>query len=315
MKIIVTGSIAYDRIMDFPGKFADHILPEKIHQINLSFLVKDLKESFGGTAGNIAYNLSLLGLRPKILGNVGSRDFIVYEQWLKKNKIDTSGINILSNQHTACAYIITDQKDNQIAGFYPGAMGSAVTKIISAQRAKLKADLAIVAAQNPVDMVKLPQIFKQKKIPYIFDPGQQMTSLSASQLKSAIAGSKVLIGNDYEISLISKRTGWSLEKLLKQTEILVITKGEKGSEIRQSNKIVKIPSAKPKNTSDPTGAGDAYRAGLIYGILNNWPLEKTGRLAGLVSVYTVEKYGTQTHCFTKKELAKRYRLNFKENPW
>ncbi len=311
-KILVTGSIAYDRIMNFPGKFADHILPEKIHSINLSFLVSDLKESFGGTGGNIAYNLSLLGLHPEILCNVGARDFILYEQWLKKNKINTSGINILPGQHTASAYIITDQKDNQIAGFYPGAMSKATTKSLQATSYKLQADLAIVSPQHPLDMVNFPKIFKKKKIPYIFDPGQQMTSLSPSQLKQAIAGSEVVIGNDYEISVIAKRTGMSLEKMLKQTKLLVITKGEKGSEMRTGNKILKIPPAKPKNTSDPTGAGDAYRAGLIYGLLNNWPLEKTGRLAGLISIYTVELYGTQTHKFSLKELSKRYRQNFRE---
>jgi len=310
MKILVTGSLAYDRIMDFPGKFADHILPEKIHQINLSFLVNDLKESFGGTAGNIAYNLALLGLKPSILGNVGAKDFILYEQWLKKNKINISGLNILPGQHTASAYIITDQSDNQIAGFYPGAMSKPCK--FKVQSSKFKADIAIVSPQNPVDMVDFPKLFKKKKIPYIFDPGQQMTSLSPAQLKQAIAGSEVLIGNDYEISVISKRTGWALEKMLKQTKLLVITKGEKGSEIRTGNKVIKIPPAKPKNTSDPTGAGDAYRAGLIYGLLNNWPLEKTGRLAGLISVYTVEKYGTQTHRFSWAELKKRYSVNFKE---
>ena len=309
-KILVTGSIAYDRIMDFLGKFADHILPEKIHQINLSFLVNDLKESFGGTAGNIAYNLALLGLKPSILGNVGAKDFILYEQWLKKNKINISGLNILPGQHTASAYIITDQSDNQIAGFYPGAMSKPCK--FKVQSSKFKADIAIVSPQNPVDMVDFPKLFKKKKIPYIFDPGQQMTSLSPAQLKQAIAGSEVLIGNDYEISVISKRTGWALEKMLKQTKLLVITKGEKGSEIRTGNKVIKIPPAKPKNTSDPTGAGDAYRAGLIYGLLNNWPLEKTGRLAGLISVYTVEKYGTQTHRFSWAELKKRYSVNFKE---
>ncbi|MFA6322090.1 MAG: carbohydrate kinase family protein [Candidatus Buchananbacteria bacterium] len=307
MKVLVTGSIAYDRIMDFPGKFSDHILPEKIHQINLSFLVNDLKESFGGTGGNIAYNLSLLGLKPSLLANVGAKDFILYEQWLKKNKIDISGVNILPGQHTASAYIITDQADNQIAGFYPGAM----TQKLKANLLGRRADIAIVSPQSPADMVKFPKLFKQKKIPYIFDPGQQMTSLTPEQLKQAITGSKVLVGNDYEISVIAKRIGWSLEKILKQTEILVITKGEKGSEIRTGNKTVKISPAKPKNTSDPTGAGDAYRAGLIYGLLNNWSLEKTGRLAGLVSVYTVELYGTQTHKFTWPQLAKRYQQNFK----
>ena len=174
-------------------------------------------------------------------------------------------------------------------------------------------------------MFKLPQIFKAKNIPYIFDPGQQTTSLSGGQLKKAILGSRVLIGNDYEINLISKKTGWSSGNLLKKTEILVTTLGAKGSIIQQrdpsarlgvspslSLRTYRIPPAKPKNTSDPTGAGDAYRAGLIYGLLQNWPLEKVGRFAGLISVYTVEKYGTQTHQFSWGGLAKRYRQNFGE---
>jgi adenosine kinase len=311
-KVLVTGSIAYDRIMDFPGYFKDQILPEKIHILNVSFLVKQLKESFGGTAGNIAYNLSLLGRKPTILANVGAKDFLLYEAWLRKNKIDLSQIRILPGQHTASAYIITDQANNQIAGFYPGAMSKAITSQLKAKSLKLKADIAIVSPQNPMDMVNFPKLFKQNKTPYIFDPGQQTTSLSGGQLKQAISGSKVLIGNDYEINLISKKTGWQNGDLTKRAEILVTTLGEKGSVIKQGDKVYKIPPAKSKNTSDPTGAGDAYRAGLIYGLLKNWPLPKIGRLAGLVSVYTVEKYGTQTHQFTWKDLEKRYQQNFKE---
>lgn len=324
-KILVTGSLAYDRIMDFPGHFKDQILPEKIHILNVSFLVKELKESFGGTAGNIAYNLALIGLKPIILTNVGAKDFALYQTWLKRNKIDLSQIKILPDQHTASAYIITDQADNQIAGFYPGAMNTPITRNLPPTSYFLQANLTIVSPQNPADMVKFPQLFKQRKIPYIFDPGQQTTSLSGNQLKQAILGSQVLIGNDYEINLISKKTGWQNGELVKKTEILVTTLGEKGSIIQQrdpsarlgvspslSLRTYKIPPAKPKNTSDPTGAGDAYRAGLIYGLLQNWPLPKVGRFAGLISVYTVEKYGTQTHRFTWKELEKRYRQNFKE---
>lgn len=297
--------------MDFPGYFKDQILPEKIHILNVSFLVKELKESFGGTAGNIAYNLSLLGQKPTILANVGAKDFLLYEAWLRKNKIDLSQIKILPGQHTASAYIITDQADNQIAGFYPGAMSKPITKPLQPSTYKLQANIAIVSPQNPVDMIKLPKLFKQAKTLYIFDPGQQTTSLSGSQLRQAIAGSKVLIGNDYEINLISKKTGWSVNDLVKKTGILLTTLGEKGSIIKQGDKVYKIPPAKPKNTSDPTGAGDAYRAGLIHGLLKGWPLDKVGRLAGLVSVYTVEKYGTQTHKFSFKELERRYRQNFK----
>jgi len=308
-KILVTGSVAYDRIMNFPGYFKDNILPDKIHILNVSFFINQLKESFGGTAGNIAYNLSLLGFKPSILGNVGAKDFIMYEAWLKKNKIDLSQINILSNQQTASAYIITDKSDNQIAGFFPGAMNKPIT---SGKLNLSGVKLAIVSPQNPIDMIKLPEIFKKKNIPYIFDPGQQVTSLSGPQLKKAITGSYVLVGNDYEINLISKKTGWSISQILKKTQILVTTLGSKGSKIQQGLKTYKIKPAKPKNTSDPTGAGDAYRAGLIYGLINNWDLGKTGKLAGLVSVYTVELYGTQTHKFTKKSLASRYRQNFKE---
>ena len=309
-KILVSGTIAYDRIMDFPGYFKNEILPEKIHLLNVSFFVKELKESFGGTAGNIAYNLALLGLAPAILALVGSKDFGIYKKWLLKNKIDISQIKVVKNQQTASAYIITDQADNQITGFFPGAMSTPVTKALQATGYKLQANLAIVSPQNPVDMVKLPEIFKKKKIPYIFDPGQQVTSLTGAQLKKAITGSKVLIGNDYEISLIVKKTGWKISQLLNKTEILVTTLGSKGSRIQIGKKTLRIPPAKPKNTIDPTGAGDAYRAGLIYGLLQNWPLPKIGRFAGLISVYTVEKYGTQTHHFSWSQLAKRYRQNF-----
>ncbi|NUM25747.1 MAG: carbohydrate kinase family protein [Candidatus Buchananbacteria bacterium] len=308
-KILVTGSVAYDRIMDFPGFFKNEILPEKLHILNVSFLVKELKESFGGTAGNIAYNLSLLGLKPSILAHVGVRDFILYEAWLRRNKIDFSQIKILPGQHTASAYIITDRADNQIAGFFPGAMSKPVSGKNFSVRDVM---LAIVSAQHPLDMVALPKIFKQKTVPYIFDPGQQTSSLTGGQLKTAISGSKVLIGNDYEISLILKKTGWSLKNILKRTEMLVTTLGPAGSEIRRGNEVYKIKPAKPKNNLDPTGAGDAYRAGLIKGLIAGWDLKKTGQLAGLVAVYTVEQYGTQTHRFSLAELKQRYTLNFKD---
>ena len=304
--------------MNFPGYFKDNILPEKIHTLNVSFFIKELRESFGGTAGNIAYNLALLDQRPTILGNVGSKDFSTYKNWFRRHKIDLSQIKILPNQQTASAYIITDQADNQIAGFFPGAMATPVNskleiRNLPAGRQGLKFDLAIVSPQNPIDMVKLPQIFKAKKVPYIFDPGQQVASLSGPQLRSAIFGSQVLIGNDYEISLITKKTGWSVQRVLKKTQVLITTLGEKGSLIRTANKTYKIPPAKPTRALDPTGAGDAYRAGLIYGLLHDWPWEKIGRLAGLVSVYTVEMYGTQTHKFSWADLAKRYRQNFGED--
>ena len=307
-KILITGSLAYDRIMNFPGYFKDNIMPDQIHNLNVSFFVNKFEESFGGTAGNIAYNLSLLNTDFLIWANVGD-DFKNYKEWLIKNSIDISKIKVFPKKKTASAYIITDTADNQITGFFPGAM----MESINLEPIPLKnIKLAIVAPQNPIDMVELPLLFKENKIPYIFDPGQQVTTLSGEQLKQAIKGSKILIGNDYEIKLIQKKTKWTLEDLQKGTETLIITLGEKGSKIYNKDKEYNIKPADPLNTSDPTGAGDAYRAGLIKGLSEKWPLEKIGKFAGLVAIYTVEKYGTQTHSFTWPELEKRYRQNFKK---
>ncbi|MFA4833926.1 MAG: carbohydrate kinase family protein [Patescibacteria group bacterium] len=304
--ILVCGSLVYDRIMDFPGEFKDHILPEKIHILNVSFTINKLRESFGGTAGNIAYNLSLLGEKPIILGRVGT-DFFKYEKWLKNQKIDTARIGKSKKELTASAYIITDRADNQITGFYPGPLDKKYCRVAK----KIKnVKIAIVSPDAKLRMLEYLKIYKKSNVSYIFDPGQQIINFSEKELRWAIAGSKVLIGNDYEIQLVLKKLNINLAKLEKMTEILVITKGAKGSEIHNRGKIIKIPSAKPKNTSDPTGAGDAYRAGLIKGLVEGWPLEKTGRLAALVAVYTVEKYGTQTHRFSWAGLKKRYRENF-----
>ena len=305
-KILVSGSVAYDQIMNFPGRFRDNILPEKIHVLNVSFFIKQLQEGFGGTAGNIAYNLSLLGERPVILARAGA-DFGRYATWLKSHRLDISQIQIDRNEKTAAAYIITDQDDNQIAGFYPGA---AKIPYHFKSDFKLKNCWAIVAPDNPVNMANFVRLYQNKKIPYIFDLGQQVASLTRQQLRPAIRGAKVFIANDYELSLTLKKTGWSLATLQKQVEILVVTLGVGGSRIYQAGRQLKIPAAKPKNTVDPTGAGDAYRAGLLYGLIKAWPLEKAGRLASLVAVYTVEKYGTQTHYFNWPNLKRRYRQNF-----
>jgi len=309
LKILVTGSLAYDRIMDFPGRFKDQILPDKLHILNVSFFLEKMEEGFGGTAGNISYNLSLLEEKPKIFANVGIKDFGNYKKHLLRHNVDLSLVKEYPDQQTASAYIITDLRRNQIAGFFPGAMFHPV----STRRFIGSADIAIVSPQNPADMTQLPEIFKKKKISYIFDPGQQTTSLSGAQLKKSITGAKVLIGNDYEISLVKKKTGWTTNDLLKASKILVITLGEKGSVLKSASQIVKIPKIKREKTVDPTGAGDAYRAGLIKGLISGYDLEKTGRLAAVVSVYAVEKYGTQNHKFTFSQVKSRYRQNFKDS--
>ncbi|MFA5075836.1 MAG: carbohydrate kinase family protein [Patescibacteria group bacterium] len=307
-KILVSGSLAYDRIMDFPGRFGDHILPNKIHILNVCFVVKGLKESFGGTAGNIAYNLSLLRERSTILSVVGE-DFTKYKNWLKSKKIDLSLVKKVRGHLTATAQIITDQDDNQLTAFYGGPVVKNYPTIV---RKVKQPNLAIISPDDKTRMLEYAKIYRRIKVPYIFDPGQVTPLFSAVELKPAVKGSKVLIGNDYEIQLISRRLRVNQKRLAQLTQILVITKGSQGSEIYHQGKKIKIPPAKPQNTCDPTGAGDAYRAGLIKGLLMGWPLAKAGRLAGLVAVYTVEKYGTQTHSFTWSELGKRYRENFKE---
>jgi len=341
--LVICGALAYDRIMDFPGKFSDHILAGKTHMLNLSFTVNGVKESFGGTGGNIAYNLALLGERPKIVA-VAGRDFAKYAVWLKKNKIDISGVKIVKDELTASAYIMTDRADNQLTAFYPGPSASSGRgaktplappsaypsgilgtgpgqALARGENAKCNPPnplcqggiIAIIAPDLVARMREYAKIFKQFKIPYIFDPGQQITEYNARELKFGLTGAKMLVGNDYEIELILKKLGLKLKQLAKLTEILVITKGRQGSEIYCQGRKIVIPPAKAKAVLDPTGAGDGYRAGFIKGLTMGWPLRKCGRLAGLVAVYTVEKPGTQTHRFSWRELGKRYRDNYGES--
>lgn len=308
LKIAVSGSLAYDQIMDFPGHFSDHILPKEIHNLNLSFFLSGLRRSFGGTAGNIAYNLALLKEKPIILGVAGF-DFGDYRKWLEKGGADISRIRTVSTDRTATAYIITDQSDNQIAAFYPGAR----PKDYAGRACNFKEiDLAIIAADDKQRMLDYAAAYQKHHIPYIFDPGQALIAFSNTELSKAIKGAKVLIGNDYEIKLMADKMKMTLVQLIKLVEILVVTKGGQGSIIYQGNEKIMIKPAKPKNTSDPTGAGDAYRAGLIKGLIMGYNLKACGQLAGLVAVYTVEKHGTQTHRFSLAELKKRYQKNYQE---
>lgn len=305
--IVVTGSLAFDSIMDFPGRFAEHILPDKIHLLNLSFTVGTLKKQFGGTAGNIAYNLALLGEKPVIIGAAGY-DFTDYRTHLKKAGVETSKIRIFKNTPTASFFVVTDLADNQIGGFYPGPMEKDLPVDFSTW--KQKPALLIIAANNPPLMMCLAADSRREKIPFIFDPAQQIIRLSKDNLLSGLKGAKILIGNDYEMELIQSKTGWDKRRLLHSVSALITTKGEKGSLIEVPGQSYEIPPAKPLVVIDPTGAGDAYRAGLILGLINGWPWEKTGRAASLSAVYAVEKYGTQKHRYTYKDFRRRFRQNF-----
>jgi adenosine kinase len=314
-QIAVSGSIAFDKIMDFPGIFSDNIVagkPNQVHQLNLSLVVDNLKTSFGGTAGNIAYNLSLLKERPIVFGTVGF-DFSSYHDWMLKNKLNLEFIKEIKKYPTAAAHIITDKNDNQISAFYPCSPAvNYATQAVEAARRKYSIALAIIAPDNPKMMLQYAEVYRKYNIPFIFDPGQVVQAFSATELTKAIMGAKALIGNDYEMNFISESLGLGIKDLSERVEILIITKGSKGSEIYQGGHKIVVKPAKPANSSDPTGAGDAYRAGLIKGLIKGYNLRACGSLAGTVAVYTVEKYGTQTHNFTIKDLQKRYYKNYKE---
>lgn len=293
--------------MDFPGYFKDHILPDKIHNLNVSFTIVKLNENFGGTAGNISYNLALLGEKPVIFSTVGN-DFAKYRKWLAGHGVDLSQVRTIKNERTAFANMITDQADNQISAFCPGAMANPC----SIKYNKTCSDsLAIIAPGLKEDMLNLSEFYNKHKIACIFDPGQAITILGSNDLKNSIKNAKVFISNDYELSMVLDKTNWKESDMLKNVDILVTTLGKKGSIIKTKEKIYKIPPAKPKNTVDPTGAGDAYRAGFIKGLIKNWPLEVVGRFASVIACYAVENYGTQTHSFDFEKAKKRYKLNFK----
>ncbi|OGM73811.1 hypothetical protein A3H19_00505 [Candidatus Woesebacteria bacterium RIFCSPLOWO2_12_FULL_39_9] len=308
--VVVTGSLAYDHIMSMPGRFKDHILPDKLHILNVSFIMDTFKQEFGGTAGNIAWNLGLLGIPTSVVAAAGS-DFLFYGRHLSKLKsLDLTGIKEYKNELCARGFVITDKDDNQIWGFYQGAMK--MTKSISAKKFLKKDTVLMIAPNDPSAMLEYVNEALEKDTPYIFDPAFNIPHFDKKNLKRAINGAYILIGNDYEIELIRQRLGWSNEKLSQNTEILITTLGSKGSRIESDARKTEIPSARPKNESDPTGAGDAFRAGLLAGIIKGYPLETSAKIGALTAVYTVEKYGTQTHHFSKSEFSKRYRINFQE---
>jgi len=315
--IIVTGSLAFDHIMNFPGKFADHILPEKIHVLSLSFLVDKLKKEKGGTAGNIAYNLALLGEKPLLFGSVGE-DFEEYRKHLEKVGVDTSGVKVIKDEFTSSAFIMTDQKDNQISGFYPGSMSKNAKLKIESGKWKVKdIEMVVISPNDPMAMGNFVNECIENKIPYMYDPGMQLPRISDKDLERGMKGAKILIGNDYEMASINNRIKNHESRIMENNGIIITTLGEKGCNIewREENgdlRNIKVPPAKAKNVSDPTGAGDAFRAGFLAGYMRGLPIEVCGRMGNLAAVYTVEKYGTQTHYYTISQFCSRYYDNYKE---
>jgi adenosine kinase len=311
MSIIITGSIAYDYLMSFPGRFSEHILPEQIHQISLSFLVDSMRKQRGGCAPNIAYTLALLGERPTVMATVG-QDFDEYRAWLEKEGVDTSATVEVEDEFTSSFFVNTDLDNNQIASFYIGAMGRADT--LSFHTLDRQVKIAIISPNAPAAMIKYARECQELGIPYIYDPSQQIIRLSGEELLEGTRGARMLIVNEYEFGMLKNKTNLSERGLLSLPDTTIITQGEDGSTIHTEDRVLHIPAVPPEPLTEPTGVGDAYRGGVIKGMLRGYPWEITGRIAALAATYVLEQHGTQNHHYTLGEFAERYRRAFGNTP-
>jgi adenosine kinase len=312
MRIFVTGSIAYDYIMVFPGRFRDHILPEKMHVLSVSFLVDSLTRRRGGTGANIAYNLGLLGERPFLVGTVGE-DFDEYRAWLESHGVNCGTVKVIAGDSTASCFINTDLQDNQITAFYPGAMAHAST--VSIREAGVTPDdLVVIAPNDPAAMNRATAECLEGGIPYLYDPSMQLPRLDPAELEKGCRGARILAGNDYEFGMMAEKLRISEAELRHLVPITVMTRGEAGALITVDKEEFDIPPAKPKEVVDPTGAGDAFRSGFILGMKKGLPWPVVGRLAALTGVYAIEHPGPQQHSYTREEFLGRYRENFGAPP-
>jgi adenosine kinase len=306
MKIVVTGSIAYDYLMSFPGKFTEHILPEHMHRVSLSFLVDTMDKRRGGCAPNIAYTLALLGERPLLMATAG-QDFGDYRSWLEAANVDTTHVAQVAGKFTASFFCNTDQSNNQIATFYAGAMADAGT--LSFRPVK-DCGLAIIAPNEPGAMVQYAEECRVLGIRYIFDPGQQCARMSGDQLREGVVGAAIVICNDYEYELLKQKTGLSEAALLESTDALIVTKGEHGSSVMTKGGRVDVPAVQPHRVVDPTGVGDAFRAGLMKGIAMGLSYAAAAQLGSVAATYALEHLGAQSHAFTWDEFRARHDAHF-----
>jgi len=309
-RIVVTGSLAYDHIMSMPGSFSDHIMPDKIHILNVSFIMQTYRTEFGGTAGNISYSLGLLGVPTLIVASAGddSQDYLRHLKRIKN--LDVTGIRLFKDTRTAQGFVTTDKNDNQIWGFYEGAMKK--NRVIPLKKFLKDGDLVVISPNDPAATVKFVKEAVQRDMPYLFDPAFNIPHLAKEDLGFSVENASIVIGNDYEIELIKRRL--DLRKLPQTSQIWITTLGSRGSTIKMGKKEWNIPPAKPRSVIDPTGAGDAYRAGFLSGFVRDLPLEACGRLGSLAAAYTVEKHGTQTHRFGVREFKDRFKENFGAEP-
>ncbi len=311
MHTLICGSIAYDTIMVFPGRFKDHILPEKLHILNVAFLVPDMRREFGGCAGNIAYNLQLLGGKPLIMATVGD-DYQPYASRLENLQLSQRHVRKTAGTFTAQAFITTDLDDNQITAFHPGAMNcSHENHVLEAS----DVSLGIIAPDGRDGMLQHAREFHAAGIPFIFDPGQGLPMFSGDELLEFVRMAEYLTVNDYEAQLLQEKTGKSLAQLAQFVSGLVVTLGAQGSVIYAGGTEIAIPCVAAERVVDPTGCGDAYRAGLLYGLAHGWEWEQTGRLAALLGALKIAHRGGQNHRFTRDEIGERYKQVFDAPLW
>ncbi|WP_423823619.1 carbohydrate kinase family protein [Salinisphaera sp. SPP-AMP-43] len=306
MSALICGSFAFDTIMVYSGQFKNEILPDQVHMLNVSFLVPDMRREFGGCAGNIAYSLALLGGEGKAMGTVG-KDFDDYADWMDKHGISRDYIKRIDDAYTAQAYITTDMDDNQITAFHPGAMNHAHEQAVPNDA---EVTLGIVSPDGKDGMVAHAQQFADAGIDFIFDPGQGLPMFNGEELKTIIDQAAYLAVNDYESKLVRDRTGMSETEIAEKLKALIVTKGAKGSMIYADGKTYEIPTGSPSALSDPTGCGDAFRAGLIYGLQQGYDWDTTGRIASLMGTIKIERPGTQNHSFTMDEFKARFADEF-----
>jgi adenosine kinase len=311
MRTLICGSIAYDTIMVFRDRFKNHILPDRLHILNVAFLVPDLRREFGGCAGNIAYNLGMLGGEPLIMATVGD-DYLPYDERLRKLKLPQQHVRRIANTFTAQAFITTDLDDNQITAFHPGAMNHSHENHV--QEAK-DVKLGIVAPDGREGMLQHAREFHAAGVPFVFDPGQGLPMFSGDELLRFVEMASFVTVNDYEGEMLQERTGRRLEELAKKVKAVVVTLGARGSLIMANGQRVEVPAVKAEQVLDPTGCGDAFRAGLLYGIAAGLDWAVSGRLASLLGSIKIAQRGGQNHHFTRDEVAQRYKEAFSSKPW
>lgn len=311
MDVIVTGSVAYDYVMRFPGHFTDHFIGDQLHQVSLSFLVDEMTKHWGGVAANISFSLGLLGLRSRLVATVG-RDFGDYRQWLESVRVDTSTVRQIDDVFTASFFANIDLDNNQIGSFYTGAMAYARDYSLR-EACNCEGDLVVISPNDPQAMINLAQECRDHNIRFLYDPGQQVPRLNGDELIQGMSGAYVMVVNAYEAEIISRKTGLNIDTLKSMFEILVITRGKYGSTIYQQGEPIDVPVFHINTIKDPTGAGDAYRAGFIRGLAAGWPLKLSGEVGSLVAAYLLEHVGTQNHRFTIPEFIARFRTQFDDD--